>query len=176
MSNLVFKCAGCKIEIDAGNLDEFYQLQGKKIYDVRSGLQYNTGKRYCKKCYNKFSKIDEDSENKTPIAPIKKAKSKFIGLGEKIKEFSKKREDKTTSSRNKNAPIKTFKLKNISVAIWENEEKDGSLTYKLGLKKSYIISRGRWGTTNYLDEDETEIAIELQRQAVEYIQKRKNRF
>lgn len=173
MNNLVFKCAGCKIEIDAGNLDEFYQLQGKKIYDVRSGLQYNTGKRYCKKCYNKFSKLDEDSEDKTQIAPIEKAKSKFVGISEKIKEFSRKGGDKATISRNKNAPIKTFKLKNISVAIWENKEKDSSLTYKLGLKKSYRISGGRWGTTNYLDENETEIAIDLQKQAVEYIQERK---
>ena len=47
-----FKCGSCSKELD---ILDIHHLPGEDIYDPISGMRYNSGKNYCKNCYDELT-------------------------------------------------------------------------------------------------------------------------
>ena len=66
----IFKCYQCGKELE---FTQLHYLPGQQIYDPISGISYNTGVSYCKKCYDELTTPigKEDTLNKNNLNSIK---------------------------------------------------------------------------------------------------------
>jgi len=166
-----FKCSSCRKELD---FFDIHHLPGEEIYDPISGMRYNTGQNYCKKCYEELTGQNQD---KKELAKLESKNHFGLEKIDKIRDLEKgqtninlvvnvvDKQEKTVEKNGRPLRLGQFKIEDdsgkIELVLWEKiidlVKKGDNLIIKNSFIRSFMnqeqVTLGKEGEVINLPKD-----------------------